>query len=331
MAREAPTGTGRHGREERFGLDTDDLPAPIRFDAWRAFWHPAVLAALPCGHAGDFHARATLRRLGRHVLVEVESDPVDYRRARTQGLRDGFDHWFVGLGVDANRQPRTLWLGSLGSGFGLRHVGGGWLGVFVAPERLPQLAAVFAAQRAVPLTSAPARMLAGMLPRMIASLDEITPEEAPRLEAALSSMLSACLLGWDLRPASTRAQLEAARRARVIGLVDKSLGDPDLTPAELVRLAGISRSELYRCFAPAGGLARVIQLRRLRRAYAELARPDGPASVSRIAESVGFFDPSNFTRAFRREFGCTPSEVVARRAPVAMQPAPGLVAALSPG
>lgn len=327
-AREPRIGTGR---SDRFGLDTDELPSPIRFDAWRAFWHPAVLVALPRGHAGDFRGRATLRRLGRHVLLEMDADPADYHRARGQGLRDGFDHWFVGLGFDADGQPSTLWLGSLASGFGLRRLGGRWLGVLVAPERLPQLAAVFAASRAVPLTSAPARMLAGMLPRMAASLDEVGPADAPRLEAALSSMLSACLLGWDLRPASTRAQLEAARRARVIGFVDRLLGDPELTPAELVRLAGISRSELYRCFAPAGGLARVIQLRRLRRAYAELARADGPASISRVAEAVGFFDPSNFTRAFRREFGCTPSEVIARRAAMSVQLAPGLVAALSAG
>lgn len=323
--------TPRADRADEFCLDTDDLPAPIRFDAWQAFWHPAIRVAPARGSAGHFHGRVTLRRLGRHVLLEMDADPADYRRARGQGLRDGFDHWFVGLGFGADGQPGTLLLGSLGRSFGLRRLGGRWLGVLVAPESLPHLTPVFVAPRDVPLTSPPARMLAGMLPRLAASLDEIGAEDAPRLEAALGSMLSACLLGCDLRPVSTRAQLEASRRARVIGIVDGALGDPDLTPAALVRLAGISRSELYRCFAPVGGLARVIQLRRLRRAYAELARTDSPHAIRRVAERVGFVDPSNFTRAFRREFGCTPSEVVARRAALAARPAPGLVAALTPG
>jgi AraC-like DNA-binding protein len=172
-------------------------------------------------------------------------------------------------------------------------------------------------------------MLGGMLPRMAASAEEIMPADAPRLEAALSSMLTACLTGWEMRPATTRQQLEAARRARVVALVDAALAEAELTPATLVERSGISRSELYRCFAPVGGIARVIQQRRLRQAYRDLARADGPASVSRIAEAVGFFDPSSFTRAFRREFGCTPSEVLARRAPVAPSAAPGLAAALS--
>ena len=181
----------------------------------------------------------------------------------------------------------------------------------------------------MPLRSPAARMLGGMLPRMAASTDEINAEDAPRLEAALSSMLTACLMGLEMRPATTRQQLEAARRARVVALVDAALGDTELSPGMLVKRSGMSRSELYRCFAPIGGIARVIQQRRLRQAYRELVRVDAPPSVSRIGEAVGFYDPSSFTRAFRREFGCTPSEVLTRRAPQESRAAPGLAAALS--
>jgi AraC-like DNA-binding protein len=317
-------------RAGRFSVDTRDLPPAIRFDAWRAFWQPAMQAsASPTGGEG-FRGHATLRRLGRHVLLEMEADPASYRRPRSQGLRDGLDHWLVALRfAEGEAEPRAIWLGSLAHGFGLRDVGGRLSGVFIQPERLPQLAPVFAAPRALPVLSPSARMLAGMLPRIAASADEIGACDMPRLEVALSSMIAACLLGWEMQPTSTRLQLEAARRARVIALADAELGDPDLSPAMLVSRSGISRSELYRCFAPVGGIARVIQLRRLRRAYAELARVDGPASVSRVGEAVGFFDPSSFTRAFRREFGCTPSEVLARRPATAVNPVPGLAAALS--
>jgi AraC-like DNA-binding protein len=322
-------------RAERFSVDTRDLPASIRFDAWRAFWQPAVqVTASPPGGGAGFHGHATLRRLGRHVLIEMEADPASYGRPRSQALRDGLDHWLVALRYGAGTaaceaEPQEIWLGSLAHGFGLRGLGGRLSGVFIQPERLPQLAPAFAAPRALPVEGPSARMLAGMLPRIAASADEIGARDMPRLEAALSSMIAACLLGWEMQPTSTRLQLEATRRARVIALADAELGDPDLSPATLVRRSGISRSELYRCFAPVGGIARVIQLRRLRRAYAELARVDGPASVSRVGESVGVLDPSSFTRAFRREFGCTPSEVLARRPAMPVSAAPGLAAALS--
>lgn len=314
----------------RFSVDTRDLPPAIRFDAWRAFWEPAVhVAPAQTGTAG-FHGRASLRPLGRYVLLDGEAEAAGYRRSRSAGLRDGLDQWMVMLRLsEATGETIELRLGSLSLGFGLRELRGRWCGVFIPPQRLPQLAPVFASGRAVPVLSPAARMLGGILPRIAASADEVAAADSSRLEAALSSMLTACLMDWELRPASTRQQLEAARRARVIALVDAALDDADLSPATLVERSGISRSELYRCFTPAGGIARVIQLRRLRQAYRQLARGDGPATVSRIAEAVGFFDASSFTRAFRREFGCTPSEVMARRPTAATRPIPGLAAALS--
>ena len=321
--------SAKAGHEARFSVDTRGLPPAIRFDVWRAFWEPVVHVSATDAEARGFCGQAELRRLGRHVLLKFQADAADYRRARSEGLRDGLDHWLLALRLaEADGQPAELLLGALSQGFGLRGLGGHWCGVLIQPESLPQLAPVFATARLVPLTTPAARMLGGMLPRIAASADEISAEDAPRLEAALSSMLTACLMGLETAPASTRQQLEAARRARVIALVDAALSEAELSPAMLVQRSGISRSELYRCFAPIGGIARVIQQRRLRQAYRDLTRTDGPASVSRIGEAVGFYDPSSFTRAFRREFGCTPSEVLLRRQLQATEAAPGLAAAL---
>jgi AraC-like DNA-binding protein len=317
------------GSVGRFMVDTRDLPPSIRFDVWRAFWEPVVHVSAPPITPEGFCGQAELRRLGRHVLLKCHADAADYRRARSEGLRDGLDHWLLALRLaKADGEPKELLLGALSQGFGLRKLGGHWCGVLIQPENLPQLAPVFATSRAMSLSSPAARMLGGMLPRIAASVDEISAEDVPRLEAALSSMLTACLMGLEAHPASARQQLETARRARVTALVDAALGEPELSPAMLVKRSGISRSELYRCFAPIGGIARVIQQRRLRQAYRDLIRADGPASVSRIAEAVGFYDPSSFTRAFRREFGCTPSEVLMRRQLQSTEATPGLAAAL---
>ncbi|WP_304815287.1 AraC family transcriptional regulator [Falsiroseomonas sp.] len=315
---------------QRFSVDTRDLPPAIRLDAWRAFWQPAVHVTARSDSEQGFVGQATLRRLGRHTLLDMQAAAASYRRPRSQGLRDGLDHWMVALRIDEEDRPAVaIWLGSLSQGFGLRDLGGRWLAVFIQPQCLPQLASIFASPRALPVLSPAARMLAGMLPRIAASADQIAAMEATRLEAALSSMLAACLLDDEMQPTSSRLQLETARRARVIALVDAALGDPELSPAKLVRQSGLSRSELYRCFAPTGGISRAIQLRRLRRAYVELARADGPCSIRLIKDAVGFFDASSFTRAFRREFGCTPREVLASRPAPTAHAFPGLAAALS--
>jgi AraC-like DNA-binding protein len=99
--------------------------------------------------------------------------------------------------------------------------------------------------------------------------------------------------------------LELARLRR---LILDNLGAATLTPGRLAGMAGMSRSQLYRLFEPMGGVARFIQRERLRRVQRRLADPRERRSIATLAEDVGFFDPSSFSRAFRREFGCTPRE-----------------------
>jgi AraC-like DNA-binding protein len=68
----------------------------------------------------------------------------------------------------------------------------------------------------------------------------------------------------------------------------------------------MSRSHLYRLFEDAGGVARYIQRRRLHEAHAILSHPATTKPISLIAEELCF--PTSFSRAFKREFGCSPSE-----------------------
>ena len=62
-------------------------------------------------------------------------------------------------------------------------------------------------------------------------------------------------------------------------------------------------------FEPSGGVARHIQAERLREAHRALADPDNQRDIHAVAEDLGFYDASTFSRTFRREYGCTPSEV----------------------
>jgi AraC-like DNA-binding protein len=61
----------------------------------------------------------------------------------------------------------------------------------------------------------------------------------------------------------------------------------------------------------------MVRRRRLERAATLLADPGSRTTVTEVAASVGFDGPSSFSRAFRREFGRSPTE--ARRAAVAQR------------
>jgi AraC-like DNA-binding protein len=85
---------------------------------------------------------------------------------------------------------------------------------------------------------------------------------------------------------------------------------PGLDMEEVARRHFVSRRKLYQVFAEAG-LAPADFLRRERlRAAARLLAVGSPGarSVEQVAYTCGFDDPTTFTRAFRRAYGCTPRE-----------------------
>jgi AraC-like DNA-binding protein len=65
---------------------------------------------------------------------------------------------------------------------------------------------------------------------------------------------------------------------------------------------------LYRIFEPLGGVSTYIRQQRLLKTRDALADSSDRRSISRIAEEWGFVDPSAYSRAFRHEFGISPSE-----------------------
>jgi AraC-like DNA-binding protein len=159
-------------------------------------------------------------------------------------------------------------------------------------------------------------------------------DDAPRLEASIAGLLEGCLMPPRMRPVVGKAEIEEARRARALAIIRRELGSPRLGPAEICKLAGMSRSQLYRCFAPAGGVARAILQERLARAHAALLDTRRQTDIGQTGEAVGFPDASTFSRAFRRHFGYPPSQAVARGAaqPAETQtatPPAALAAALS--
>ena len=82
-----------------------------------------------------------------------------------------------------------------------------------------------------------------------------------------------------------------------------------LSPEGLAKVFNISRSQIYRIFAPHGGVARYVLVQRLRRSMRMLTQPlFGLMSIGAIGYACGFTSESGFSRAFRNHYGMSPSE-----------------------
>jgi AraC-like DNA-binding protein len=96
---------------------------------------------------------------------------------------------------------------------------------------------------------------------------------------------------------------------KAVEAVERHMGEEAFGVTELGEALAMSRVQLHRKITaltdrPPGEFIRYL---RLHRAMELLKRDAG--TVSEIAYSVGFSDPSHFTRRFRELFGTLPSDV----------------------
>ena len=140
-------------------------------------------------------------------------------------------------------------------------------------------------------------------------LPDVTLAEAPAVVQATTQMLAACLQPNRDTLAQAKAEIQGVTLERIQHHIAQHLGAP-LSPEQLCRTFGISRSLLYRLFEPLGGVAHYVQQRRLARAFHALANPaNRRLRVGEIATRNGFTSEAHFSRAFRATFGLTPSDV----------------------
>jgi AraC-like DNA-binding protein len=140
-------------------------------------------------------------------------------------------------------------------------------------------------------------------------LPAVTESDFPHVTKAVSAMVAAAVEPSAARVAIAQRQIDLGRKERVRKAVRRHLRTPILGPKNLGRLVGMSRSNLYRLFEDVGGVTRYIRRERLLEAHVILSDTSTTQSISAIAEELCFADASSFSRAFKREFGYSPSEV----------------------
>ncbi|MCB0466802.1 MAG: response regulator [Aequorivita sp.] len=91
-------------------------------------------------------------------------------------------------------------------------------------------------------------------------------------------------------------------------VLDDHLTKPDFSAEIFSETMGVSRMQLYRKLKALTGQSSTEFIRSQRLKLASSLLKSNKISISEIGYTVGFNDPSYFTKCFKQEFGCSPSD-----------------------
>lgn len=107
--------------------------------------------------------------------------------------------------------------------------------------------------------------------------------------------------------ARRRSEREGVFLQKVNALLKAHLGQEDFDVNALCKCLALSRTQLYRRLKPLVNLPPYQYIRFLRLSKAKEYLETSEMSVAEVGFSVGFKDPSHFTRVFRKHYGFNPS------------------------
>lgn len=140
------------------------------------------------------------------------------------------------------------------------------------------------------------------------NMDELDgPHAASLVRSALDLLVT--VLGAESHAVEDNPLLHQA-----MAYIDDHLGEPELAPSDIAHHLYVSLRQLHARFAQADlSVAACIRHRRLERIRQELADPlHGREPVHTISARYGLLDPSHVSKAFKAEFGESPSAFRAR-------------------
>ncbi|MFC3639875.1 helix-turn-helix domain-containing protein [Camelimonas fluminis] len=153
------------------------------------------------------------------------------------------------------------------------------------------------------------RLITTYLEGLVSLQETLGGPQALAAQEALITLLASALTAETPDQTHEQAPLAVALRQRVLMFIQQNLHAKDLSPETIQRQFNVSRAHLYRAFAADGGVAKVVQDKRLDATCLELLKPENAArSITDIAYSMGFSSSNQLLRSFRARFGITPTE-----------------------
>lgn len=295
-------------------------------DAWDAIMALVSVQSHQPRERG-FRGRATAWNLGRLLLARLSAQAMDFQRDARRLRADAIDHWYLciplsgiyvreegAIAAPGHCQVNTLY-----------RTGGGWHtdidAIFLSIPRdlCPSHAPALDQLHATNLAPGLGGLLVDYLKAVEQRLPTLGPEQLPALVEATRAMVIACAAPdrdtlAEAMPVVQTTQLERAKH-----FIRHNVLEPHLNVKALSRQLGISRTSLYRLFEPLGGVVHYVRSARLQDAHRLLSTGSDLRPIHEIAAERGFVDPSEFSRAFKRQFGYSPSEARHEGRPVPLR------------
>lgn len=309
---------------------THPMPLSEQFEAWRG-WYTSVIGMTTRRAAAEgFRGKTVTWVLDGFAFNRVSTPPVSTNRTKTMIRRDPLDHWCVSVAKTTSSEfkvgdgwsmvpaglPYVFSLGEeMSSERSLERIQ-----LYLARDSFQTIAPLLDGARGKVLDTPEGRLLADYMLLLERNIPDLPAEDGTKLALAVQAMLSACLAPSADRLADAGRHIDLTLMERVRQAVRRNLRSPSLGPDKLCREAATSRSQLYRLLEGEGGVAHYIQRRRLSESFSMLCDPSNNLPIGKVAEILCFADGSSFSRAFRREFGMSPSDV--RTGSIGHLPAP---------
>lgn len=299
---------------------TDQVAQPDRFEAWAEQVRALHLDwQLSSPRAEDYSALIRYRRTGTTRLADVSCDAFEGHRTPSPGAQT-----IVGIQLQVSG---TLECDHGGRRFTLRP-GDLFLwdstheGSFRSDGSHRQLSLLVPASRvtAVPsddLTAGPvlaarpghgtSSLVADLFGALMRELEHLNDDAVHRSVTSVLDLLDAAL--------SPVADADAGQRSVLLADIQdyilERLDDRQLTVSSIAAAHWISVRTLHSVFSESGTtVARWIRRQRLERSRRELSSATEDTTVTDVAFRWGFSDASHFSRAFKQEFGVSPTSVM---------------------
>jgi AraC-like DNA-binding protein len=310
---------------------SEDYPVADRFEAWceKVNQSPTPYNVVTSEHSTDFRAQIERLDMGT-AQVSVLSYP-SLRAQRTPALVRRSDHEIYQLALNLRgiqgRQTEcgrevSLRVGELAL-YDTSHPCTAWA---VADQHVAQAIIVDIPRSALALPAAKVDRLQAMtlpgdtgmgalvsqfLIRVVNQSSFYQPQDTSRLGTVITDLITVFLAHdagiADLVAPESHAQ---ALLAGVYAFIERNLGNADLSPQAIAAARHISVRYLHLLFESQDTtVAAWIRHRRLERCRRDLAEPLlAGRPIRAIAARWGFLHPQEFSRAFRGNYGISPSE-----------------------
>ncbi|WP_262371312.1 helix-turn-helix domain-containing protein [Streptomyces sp. WAC01526] len=309
-------------------FSSTDVPAADRFAYWReciARTHaPLEMAS---DHDSDYRARQHVLELGPVRVWKATCQPLEAQRTNRliRQSDPGTYHLSLPLvgtarashhrGQQTVLRPYELQMLDTARPYGIAHRTGALTGIGVELPKellaLPEKALAELMGLRMSGRDGTGALLAGFLVQLTQQPGSLEPGDGPRLGTVLLDLVTAltarALEAEDsLGPESRRRTLTL----RIQAFMQQHLQDPSLSPPVIAAAHHISLSYLHGLFRETGStVASWLRHQRLECSRRDLAEPALRATpVHAIAANRGFAHAADFSRAFRRTYGMSPTE-----------------------